>query len=54
MTEMKPCPFCGCSDIKCVYDDQFEVWFINCPTCNVWATNEDSEEELTETWNRRD
>lgn len=55
MTELKPCPFCGGTDIRIVGvgPDGFSI---TCKDCNVWVDNifEDmTEEQAIELWNMR-
>ena len=55
--ELKPCPFCGGTDIE-----SYEVnpgwtdpyWRIGCPDCGVWFEIAGwKEQDAAEAWNRR-
>lgn len=54
----KHCPFCGCTDAEVIDVSNgypwvnHPVWEVGCPTCGFWVQGE-SEEEVTEAWNRR-
>ena len=57
MTELKPCPFCGSTDVHLVDNDpgKSEV-SITCKDCNVWVDHmfdAMSREEAIALWNRR-
>lgn len=52
--KLKPCPFCGGTDINC---NHFELWTddwwdVGCPNCEMWARDE-SKDEAIAAWNRR-
>ena len=55
MSELKPCPFCGCVDIFRGYDDNGEtcVLYIYCGRCNCQTTVFDNEESCVQAWNTR-
>lgn len=55
--ELKPCPFCGSTDVHLIEDDpgKSEV-SITCKDCNVWVDHmfeAMSRDEAIELWNRR-
>lgn len=55
MTELRPCPFCGGTDIHIVENGP-DGFSITCKDCNVWVDNifEDmTEEQAIEQWNKR-
>ena len=55
MTELKPCPFCGGTDIHIVENGP-DGFSITCKDCNAWVDNifEDmTKEQAIELWNRR-
>lgn len=51
MTELKPCPFCGCSDPYYVTDGGY----ILCPNCLIELHTQVGcgEKQLCKDWNRR-
>ena len=55
MSELKPCPFCGCVDIFRGYDDNGEtcVLYIYCGRCNCQTNVFDNEESCAQAWNTR-
>ena len=57
MTELKPCPFCGSTDVHLIENDcgKSEV-SITCKDCNVWVDHmfdAMTKEQAIELWNRR-
>lgn len=56
MTErLKPCPFCGWSELKVSIEDWDmcdDVYVIRCPYCGV-VMDRDCEWELIDAWNTR-
>ena len=54
--ELKPCPFCGGTDIKSYVDD-FIRTYVECKNCGVKVqgayNSERGEKEADELWNRR-
>lgn len=53
---LKPCPFCGSTDVHLTEDDRGECEGITCKDCNVWVDHMFdalSREEAIELWNRR-
>lgn len=54
MSELKPCPFCGGTDISCAdAGRKTDVWFIQCEDCFATFPHFDSKAEAIEAWNRR-
>ena len=51
MTELKPCPFCGSSDIKAPYD--YFVYIVKCENCGAKLTGTYSKEGVEAKWNTR-
>lgn len=61
--ELKPCPFCGCTDIETVAEELAYkcrgYWKVRCKNC--WATvgepslfnKPDTEHQAVKMWNRR-
>lgn len=55
MTELKPCPFCGSKKIRiwtCNETISDSAW-CQCESCLVSTSEEDTDEEAIEAWNRR-
>lgn len=58
MTELKPCPFCGC-DVNSrswtyKYDPLFHnMQYIECPQCGIRTPSMNNEYEMISVWNRR-
>lgn len=51
MTELKPCPFCGCEETRAIKDD---LWhYGQCDDCGAKGSRCFSREEAIEAWNRR-
>lgn len=64
MPNLRPCPFCGCSDVEYRYEDEghittFNVFLCrNCYAHTFWGFNERIDEDRAKrdicyTWNRR-
>ena len=53
--KLKPCPFCGCGDIKFNHPNKEMGWrgSINCPACLVTMPRECGDQELIDCWNER-
>lgn len=59
--ELKPCPFCGCTDIEINDVSRGVPWIpggmvmVGCPNCGVWNETFSSgeEEKAAEWWNER-
>ena len=52
MTELKPCPFCGSTNVKIMTNG--EGWWVECLKCGAMSgIGEYSDDEAIETWNRR-
>ena len=55
MTELKPCPFCGSTDVE-IRNDERDCCYIQCLVCDAWVSTgvfEPSYEDIVELWNRR-
>lgn len=52
MTELKPCPFCGCEEIEVGYDIHGAFWCY-CPACWSRTGTYDQDTLAVEAWNRR-
>ena len=65
MTELKPCPFCGCYDLQNyatmgshepIIDDVGSKWVVMCNDCGATIGEGDSDlskENVVNAWNRR-
>ena len=57
MTELKPCPFCGSTDVHLIENDPGKSEIsITCKDCNVWVDHmfyAMTKEQAIELWNRR-
>ena len=54
MAELKPCPFCGSTNISCAdAGHETDIWFVQCENCGATFPHFDSETEATEAWNGR-
>lgn len=56
MTELKPCPFCGSTDVYILHHGTKGEHSITCKDCNVWVDHMFdgmSKEEAIVLWNRR-
>lgn len=53
MNELKPCPFCGGTDIECVDFHKADMWFVQCENCYATFPSFDTEDEAIEARNRR-
>ena len=62
MSELKPCPFCGCkaSTSHGVERDGDQFVFVSCETCHCkttnfykWVFGDKYEQEARRVWNRR-
>ena len=51
MIELKPCPFCGSTDVR-VIGDWFKKW-VQCQDCCAHSGLKDDKEEAAKAWNRR-
>jgi Lar family restriction alleviation protein len=52
--ELKPCPFCGGTDISCADAGyKTDIWFVQCEDCGATFPHFDSKEEAIDHWNRR-
>ena len=55
MAELKPCPFCGSTNIDCSnYSGSYnKAWFVQCDECCAMFPMFDTKEEAIEAWNTR-
>ena len=53
MSELKPCPFCGCEDIE-EFNFCGDLFYVQCTNCSGCVGACDTAEEAVEEWNRRD
>ena len=54
MSKLKPCPFCGSTNISCADAGLFtDVWFVQCDECYATFPHFDSEQEAINAWNCR-
>ena len=52
--ELKPCPFCGSTNIDCAdAGHKTDVWFIQCDDCGATFPHFDSEQEAKDAWDKR-
>lgn len=54
--KLKPCPFCGGTDINCDHIEPSwtdDYWEIGCPDCGTWNSCNKSKDEAIAAWNRR-
>jgi Lar family restriction alleviation protein len=51
--ELKPCPFCGSSDVHIVAGDKCDEWG-TCVNCGADGPFRDTEAQAIAAWNRRD
>ena len=51
MIELKPCPFCGSTDVR-VIGDWFKKW-VQCQDCCAHSGLKDDKEEAAKAWSRR-
>ena len=49
--ELKPCPFCGSTEIK--VDDDQGFYFVYCDQCVCETAKYVTEDKAIEAWNRR-
>ena len=52
MSELKPCPFCGCEDIE-TFGFWGDLFYVQCTNCTGSVGACDTAEEAEEEWNRR-
>ena len=53
MSELKPCPFCGKSKIRCLQADNGGLYRAVCSDCGSMGAIENSVEKVVEVWNKR-
>lgn len=52
--ELKPCPFCGSSEIALQQEyGHLPMFFVGCDNCGASASYTETEEEAIEAWNER-
>jgi Lar family restriction alleviation protein len=52
--ELKPCPFCGRSDIRMHKNSAEDVWYVHCHGCGCSTGGAVVKDMAIETWNRRE
>ena len=55
LPKLKPCPFCGCTDVRIVDDYWFNEMTIICPNCRLLISEDDglTKGDMIRVWNRR-
>ena len=54
ITILKPCPFCGSTNISVVEAGiRTDIWFVQCEDCTATFPHFDSKAEAVMAWNRR-
>ena len=54
MTELKPCPFCGCDKVMTWHVGHRDLpWMVECTGCMAEGPWAKTEKEAMELWNRR-
>lgn len=54
MTELKPCPFCGCKKATILYDEKYKRYSVLCGICSARiSTTSAKRQDTIEAWNRR-
>lgn len=53
MDKLKPCPFCGGSDIDIRTDDNGLSWYSFCKDCGVMCGYAMNKKAVINAWNRR-
>ena len=54
--ELKPCPFCGSSDVKvmtAVVNEYRTLWAAICQKCDAWGPTDLGKSGAAEAWNNR-
>ena len=51
--KLKPCPFCGCTDIMVWRISHIGPYAARCPNCITYGPQRYDEEEAVALWNRR-
>lgn len=52
MAELKPCPFCGGTNLT-IINVYGEEYYVDCSTCTTCGPGGETEEEAIKAWNRR-
>ena len=52
MAELKPCPFCGDTQLT-IINVYGEDYYVHCDTCTTCGPSGETEQEAIEAWNRR-
>lgn len=53
MSNLKPCPFCGGTDIRQHFDYPIHIWSIKCRNCGGKMQRYGSQQQAVTAWNRR-
>ncbi len=53
MENLKPCPFCGCTDIKVISNDTNDIFFVSCEACESSGSCKSDPEWAIKAWNDR-
>lgn len=53
MEKLKPCPFCGGSDIDIRTDDNGLSWYSFCKDCGVMCGYAMNKKDVINAWNKR-
>lgn len=55
MTELRPCPFCGCNDVTVIEADKTiqPQYMVVCYDCRARSAYYGSQEKAIASWNRR-
>lgn len=54
MAELKPCPFCGSSNVEACFADEYgDIFTVICCACGSCGAVKITEQEAIEAWNKR-
>jgi Lar family restriction alleviation protein len=53
MSDLKPCPFCGCIDMVPHHHKDIDTFQILCTDCLSLGPHLDTEQEAIDAWNKR-
>lgn len=53
MEELKPCPFCGSSEVRCISFFRDDEYYIQCNNCGAESGLKFQERKAIEAWNKR-
>jgi Lar family restriction alleviation protein len=53
MSDLKPCPFCGCRDQEKLVVTQWDAgsWYVNCDACDGNGQHAPTKEDAIDNWN---